>query len=254
MNYSLPATTLTPALVVFLIDTSDSMNEACDNSTKIEIVNASLREAVRHMIRRSMRDGIPQPQYQVAIISYNTQVENVLRGIRSLPELVSAGVPKLEARGETNTVAGFLAVEELLTEYIASLERNSIPPCPAPLVCHLTDAHFSTEDPDPVVKRIRAMKVADGSVLVENVYIADEMLVQPIADWTNWKGLMRENELKHDDAKRLFRLSSPLPDVYRQNINNYGYHLQKGSVLFFPGTHRDLVRLAFAISAGTHLK
>lgn len=252
--YTQPATTLTPALVVYLVDTSDSMNAALGDTTKIDLVNAALRESVRHMIRRSMRDGVPQPQYQVAIISYNTYVTDMLDGIRSLPDLVEAGVPKLVARGETDTTQAFAAAEELLKGYLESLSKSSTPPCPAPLVCHLTDAHFTTDDPAPVVKRIRAMQVNDGPVLVENVYMADDMLHQNVADWYEWKGVLRENEVRNENAKRLFQLSSVIPEIYRQNINNYGYHLQKGATLFFPGLHRDLVKLAFAISAGTQLK
>ena len=45
-----------------------------------------------------------------------------------------------------------------------------------------------------------------------------------------------------------------MPETYRQNIDDYGYHIQQGAALFFPGFHSDLVRLAFAISAATQLK
>ena len=252
--YTQPATTLTPALVIYLVDTSDSMNEPCGSTTKIDLVNAALRESVRHMIRRSMRDGVPQPQYQVAMITYNTHVVDVLNGIQSLPELVENGVPRLHAQGETDTLAAFSAAEKLLQSYLDALAKSSSPRCPAPLVCHLTDAHFNTDDPSSIVKRIRNMQVSDGSVLVENVYIADDMLHQEVEDWSDWKGVMRDAELRNENAKRLFYMSSALPEIYRQNINNYGYHLQKGAALFFPGLHRELVKLAFAVSAGTQLK
>ncbi len=48
--YTQPATSLTPALIVYLIDTSDLMNQLCGATTKIDLVNAALRESVRHMI------------------------------------------------------------------------------------------------------------------------------------------------------------------------------------------------------------
>jgi hypothetical protein len=60
--------------------------------------------------------------------------------------------------------------------------------------------------------------------------------------------------LTNEYAKLLFHLSSPLPETYRQNINNYGYRLHQGARLFFPGMHTDLVRLAFVISTATQLK
>lgn len=252
--YTQPATTLTPALVIYLIDTSDSMNEWCGEMTKIDLVNTALRESLRHMIRRSMCDGIPRPQYLVAILSYNTRIVNVLGGIRSLPELVEAGVPKLVAQGETDMAGGFVAVEKLLQQYQASLPHSASLRRPAPLVCHLTDAHFTTEDPTPVVKRIQSMRFSDGPVLVEQVYMVEDILRQPVQDWRQWSGVLKPNEITNIHARKLFHLSSPLPHSYRQNINDYGYQLQKEAQLFFSGTHPELVKLAFAMSAGTHLR
>jgi hypothetical protein len=252
--YTQPATTLTPALVIYLIDTSDSMNQLCGSVKKIDLVNTALRESIRHMIRRSMRDGVPQPQYQVAILAYNTAVTDFLNGICALPDFVQAGVPRLIAYGETDTTSGFAAVEKLLESYQASLQRSPTIRRPAPLVCHLTDANFTTDDPAPLVKRIQAMRFSDGPVLVEHVYMAEDMLRQPIEDWSQWSGVLKVNDITNEHARKLFHLSSPLPDVYRQNINNYGYQLQKGSLLFFPGAKQELMKLAFAISAGTQLR
>lgn len=249
--YNQPATTLTPALVIYLVDVSDSMNYVCGTTTKIESVNAALRDSIKNMVRRSMQDRMPQARYQVALLAYSTGVVDVLHGICSLTELLQAGVPMLSAEGNTDTAAGFRAVELLLQGYLADLQRKRAPRCPAPLVCHLTDGMFTTGDPSPIVKRIRAMNVSDGPVLVENVYMAEETLCKQVQDWYQWEGVLRANELADNYAKQLYRLSSPLPETYRHSINNYGYHLQKGAYLFFPGEHRDLVKLAFVVSVGT---
>ena len=258
-TYTQPATTLTPALVVYLIDASHSMNDFCGSTTKIALVNTALKNAVKDMVRRSMRDGIVQKRYKIAIFAYSTDarggrapiilVVDVLGGIRDLPELVRFGVPVLSAGGETDTAAGFAVVERLLQAHLIEFQRS-----PAPLVCHLTDALLTANDPSPIVKRIQTLGVNDGPALVENVYVADNMLRKPVQDWQQWGGVLKTNVLTNEYAKLLFRLSSPLPETYRQNINNYGYHLQSGASLFFPGTHSDLVRLAFAISAATQLK
>src|SRR5690348_14806825 len=84
MNYTQLATTLTPALVIYLVDVSDSMNYASGTTTKIESVNAALRDSIKNMVRRSMQYGVPQERYQVAILAYSTRVVNVLNGICSL--------------------------------------------------------------------------------------------------------------------------------------------------------------------------
>jgi hypothetical protein len=249
MRYTQPATSLTPALIVYLIDASHSMNDPCGAMTKIELVNRALRDVIKDMVRRSMRDGVVQRRYKVAIIAYSTQVVDVLGGIRDLPDLVREGTPVLSAGGETDTSAGFAAVETLLQDHLARFQS-----CPAPLVCHLTDALFTESDPSPLIRRIQALAVNDGPVLIENVYVADRMLRSPVSDWHTWGGVLKLRQLTNDYARLLLQLSSPLPETYRQNINNYGYHLQSGASLFFPGVHTDLVRLAFAVSSATQLK
>lgn len=248
-RYTQPATTLTPALVIYLIDASQSMNDRCGSTTKIDVVNIALKNAIKDMVRRSMCDGVVQRRYKIAIFAYSTKVIDVLDGICDLPELVRAGMPILSAGGKTDTAAGFAAVEQLLEAHLAEFQR-----CPTPLICHLTDAQFTSRDPSPIVQRIQEFSVNDGPVLVENIYVADNMLRKPVQNWYEWGGVLKARQLTNVYAKLLFSLSSPLPESYRQNINNYGYHLQPGSSLFFPGTHTHLVRLAFAISAATQLK
>jgi hypothetical protein len=247
--YTQPATSLTPALIIYLIDASYSMNDPCGSTTKMAMVNKALREAIKDMVRRSMRDGIVQRRYKIAIFAYNTIIVDVLDGFCDLRDVVKHGVPVISAAGETDTTAGFEAVEALLQEHLEKFQTS-----PAPLICHLTDALITVSNPVPIVRRIQAMKVNDGPVLVENVYVADRMLRSLVEDWGQWSGVLKLNQLTNEYGKFLFQLSSPLPETYRQNINNYGYHLQKGAALFFPGTHTELVRLAFAISTATQLK
>lgn len=249
MLYTQPATSLTPALIIYLIDASHSMNDPCGKTTKIDLVNQALKEALKDMIRRSIRDGIVQRRYKIALLAYNTKVVDVLDGVCDLPDLVERGIPVISAGGETDASVGFAAVEHLLQQHLTECQTS-----PAPLVCHLTDALITMGDPTPLVERIQAMTVRDGSVLVENVYVAEKMLRTTVHDWHQWGGVLKAGQLTSDYAKLFFRLSSPLPETYRQNINNYGYHLKPGSALFFPGQHLDLVRLAFAISTATQLK
>jgi uncharacterized protein YegL len=247
--YTQPATTVTPALVIYIIDSSDSMNEQCGDTTKIGLVNKALRSVLKDMVRRSIRDGIPQCRYKIALFAYNSRVINALNGICDLPDLLNLGVPEITAGGKTDTAGAYAAAETLLRENLYDFQR-----CPAPLVCHLTDGKLTTDDPTPIVERIKAMKVDDGNVLVENIYVGDRMLKKSVHDWRRWGGVTRENDLVDDYAKFLLRLSSPMPETYRENINNFGYALQSGAQLFFPGTHSDLVRLAFAASSATQLK
>jgi hypothetical protein len=247
--YTRPATTLTPALVVYLVDASDSMNQACGEGSKMEIVNKALRVTLRDLWRRSMRDGMPQHRYKIAIFAYSTKIVDVLGGIVDLPELLKYGVPQWNADGVTDMAAAFAAVEAFLEKRLAGFQRS-----PAPLVCHLTDAVFTTADPSPAISRIQGMHVEDGPVLVEHIYVAERMVRKSIQEWYQWQGVRRASDLTDKYARFLFDHSSPLPETYRQNINNYGYHLQPGIRMFFPGLQNDLIRLAFVTSIATQLK
>ena len=250
-KYIQPATRLTPALVIYLIDASASMNDACGMSTKIALVNAALKEVVKAMILRSMRDVKVQPRYHIAMFAYSTKVIDLLNGIRPLPDVMRVGGPPdlLAGGNSTDTAAGFAQVELLLQQHLASYKN-----CPAPLVCHLTDALFTTQDPSPIVKRIRAMAVEDGPVLVENILMTEKSLKRPPKDWSTWDGVLKVGHLADAYARQLFELSSLLPETYRLNINKAaGYQLKKGAALFFPGTQPELVRLALAASSATQM-
>jgi hypothetical protein len=247
--YTHPATSLTPALVIYLVDASDSMNQLCGDNSKMEIVNKALRVTLRDLWRRSMRDGMPQRRYKIAIFAYSTKIVDVLGGMVDLPELLQYGVPQWNADGVTDMAAAFAAVEAFLERRLVEFQR-----CPAPLVCHLTDAVFTTADPSPAISRIQGMRVEDGPVLVEHIYVAERVVRKTVQDWYQWQGVRKASELPDKYARFLFELSSPLPETYRQNINNYGYHLQPGAKMFFPGIQHDLIRLAFVSSIATQLK
>ncbi len=233
--YTKSATSLTPALIIYLIDISASMNDPSGSAAmqpKIEVVNMALKFAVRNMLRQCMRDLTVLPRYQLAIFAYNTQVYDLLGGIKTIAEVAQQiGTPELIANGKTKTEEGFAAVAKLLSVHLAEYQH-----CPAPLICHLTDG-LITNDPQALIKivqDIKAMHVEDGNVLVENVYVADHMLRKSVQDWHSWHGVLKVNQLTNDYARLLFDLSSPLPESYRQNINDSGYRLQPGAGAVFP--------------------
>lgn len=247
--YTKSATTLTPATIIYLIDISNSMNDPCGSETKIMTVKLALSATIKEMARRSMADGSLQRRYKIAIVAYNDTVQDILGGIRDLSEVLQTGIPDLQASGSSNTANGFAQVEALLQQHMAEAL-----PCPTPLVCHLTDGLFTTTDPTAVIKRICAMSVTDGSVLLENIFVANDTLQKSSDDLHQWRGVLKSSELKDEYARFLYRLSSPLPESYRNNINSFGYNLQPGTAMFFPGLSIDLIRLAFSISAATPLK
>ncbi len=254
LMYIRPATTHTPALIIYLINAGASMNELCGTTTKIDLVNRALYEAVQLMVQKSLRETKVLARYKIAIFAYNSAtVIDVLDGIRALSDIVWVGRPIITPGGDsTDATRGFIAVEQLLRVCRAEFQH-----CPAPLVCHVSDTLLLQQNTSAIFRfaqSIRSIRVDDGPVLLENVYIAENALQKVIPDWQLWGGVLQEKNLANDNAKLLHRLSSPLPAVYRQNMNEYGYRLQEGAAFFFPGLHPELVSMAFVASTAASIK
>jgi hypothetical protein len=248
MPYNVPATSKTPALIIYLLDISRSMNETVDGLRKIDVVLAALKKAVSTMVRRSTKGTAIAPRYRIAIYGYHQEVVDFLGGIRTVAELVERGIPQPNLNYGTQTARGFAAVEKLLT-----LELPHIQDHPAPLVCHLTDGIYGGADPEPIVTRIRSMAIPDGNVLIENVFYSKSVLAEPISNPQTWSGVKSIDQIQVDKtyARKLFAMSSVIPDSYLTTLREFGYRLQPGARMLFPAHKPELLQLAFAMSAAT---
>jgi hypothetical protein len=91
----------------------------------------------------------------------------------------------------------------------------------------------------------------DGHVLIENIYVGPNLTKQAISDIETWPGIMDVSELDNQYAQKLFNMSSLLPDSYANMINEDGYGMGSGARMLIPGTNKDLIELAFAMSGAT---
>jgi len=246
MAYSAVATSTTPVLIIYLLDISGSMSQALGDKRRVEIVSDALQEIATEMVARSTKGELVSPRYRLAIYAYESQVHDVLGGIRTIDQFVRDGVPEFSPRGGTNTAAAFLAAENLLQQELPYMEAH-----PAPLICHMTDGEYQGDDPTPIVQRIMQMGTPDGNVLVENIFISDKILRNPVADIFTWPGLVNEGELANDYARTLMRMSSPIPDSYLGEMQEFGYQLQSGAPMMFPAQNKELIRMAFTMSGAT---
>jgi uncharacterized protein YegL len=246
MPYTAVATSTTPVLIIYLLDISGSMSQILGDKRRVEIVSDALQEIATEMVARSTKGELVSPRYRLAIYAYESQVHDVLGGIRTIDQFVRDGVPEFSPRGGTNTAAAFLAAENLLNQELPYMEAH-----PAPLICHMTDGEFQGDDPTPIVQRIMQMGTTDGNVLVENIFISDKILRNTINDVYSWPGLVNEAELANDYARALLRMSSPIPDSYQGEMQEFGYQLQLGAPMMFPGQNKELIRMAFTMSGAT---
>ena len=252
MPYETVATQATPALVIYLLDMSVSMNDAVDeeaespSETKTELVTRTLTRAIREMVRRSTRGTQPLARYRLAAYAYNDQIHDVFGGARPITDIVQIGVPVMEASGTTDTAMAFEAAEKLLINMYGELSK-----CPAPIICHFTDGAFTEASPLPVAERIQQMTFPDGPVLIENIFFDHGALAEPVTDPYTWPGILSREELASTYAYDLYEMSSVIPDSYLRLFAERGYAMRPGSRLFFPGTSPDMVEAAFTMSGMT---
>ena len=248
-QYSAVATTPTPALVIYIFDISGSMAEAFEGSTRMEHVNNAIENSLSRMVRRSIKGEVIAPRYRLAMAAYSDTVLDMLGGIESIAEVAPRGFPRLSATNGTDTYSAFLWARDLLRGELPNLSGK-----PAPMVCHLTDGHFTTDDPEPLAHEIMQMSNADGDVLLENIYLGEDLTSRSINDVQNWHGLSDASDLRDPYARKLFNMSSPLPASYAREIQKEGYSLREGTRMLIPGASKELVELAFAVSGATPLR
>lgn len=240
------ATAKTPGHIIYLIDASESMEQPLEGERRIDHVHRALHASITELIGRSHTGNYFSSRYRVALIAYNETASDLLGGFLDIKELATLGMPTIEPSLRTDTHSGLVAARNLLATKLADIRD-----CPAPLVCHLTDAEFTHEDPEPIAQEIMEMRVADGPVLMENIYVGSDLPRFAVSDSRLWEGLNSEDELQNEFARKLFRMSSPMPESFTSTMRNNGYRLASGRRMFIPGTSADLVQLAFTISTQT---
>lgn len=251
MPYQALATAKSPALVIYLLDVSKSMNEPFDGTSKISHVNESLNSVLSQMVERSTRGELISKRYHVAMSAYSDTPNDLLGGIMTIDEIAKKGRLELTTLNLTDTAAAFAWARDLLKTELP--KRNGHDPThPTPMVCHLTDGYYTGDDPEPIAQEILQMTTDDGNVLIENIYIGPNMTRETIGDPKAWPGIFDVNELSDPYAQKLFNISSPLPEPYADFINvEAGYNLKPNCKMLIPGNNKELIELAFAMSGLT---
>jgi len=248
-DYLIMATQKTPALIIYLLDISGSMNRFLGSKRKIEIVQEALQATIKQMVFRSTKGGRISPRYRLAIYAYSDIVYDVLGGIVSVDEIAQLTMPDLSPQTVTNTALAFRRAESLLKKELPKLGN-----CPAPLVCHMTDGEYTGDNPVPIAQRIMQMAVPDGKAMVENIFISDSILKEPITDPYSWPGITPNTQLESKYAVQLKSMSSPIPATYRAMMIESNYHLADKALMLLPGETPDLITLGFQMSAATPIR
>ena len=142
MPHTIVATRSTPALIIYLIDISGSMADELDGSPKIEHVNEALEKVLIRMVQRSTKGEVISPRYRLAIAAYSDEPLDILGDIKTIDRVAKQGRPKLSTTNSTNTAGAFMWARDLFRRELPTLVG-----CPAPMICHLTDGRYTSEDP-----------------------------------------------------------------------------------------------------------
>lgn len=248
MPYLTEATSETPALIIYLLDMSDSMKAQIGGEPKIDLVTKSMKKVAREMVQRAMKGTTPSKRYRVAIFAYNDEVRDLFDGAITIDQFMNT-IPVMKPGSSTDTAKAFLEAEALLQKEWAIL-RN----CPAPLICHMTDGEFTGEDPLPIARRIMQMRIPDGNVLIENIFLDSDALPARVVDPYTWPGISSESQLASKPARHLFQMSSDIPSSYRELFEDRGYSIAPDAKLLFPGDTPEMVEIGFSASGLTGMK
>jgi uncharacterized protein YegL len=249
MPYEAEANSLTPALIIYLLDVSASMEQLLEGATRISIVNQALETVLKRTARLSLKGTQIAPRYRLAMIAYSDQPMDIFGEIKPINDVIALGRPMLQTFDATNTYAAFEVAKELLEEEIP--RTRGLKNHPAPMVCHLTDGEYNGNDPEPLAHEIMNMATPDGNVLVENIFIGPDLLKRPVGNAREWSGITSASELNNDYGRQLFAMSSALPPSYAAVMQRAGFAMQPGARMLIPGVSRELVELAFAMSGAT---
>lgn len=246
--YQNQASSKTPALVIFLLDVSGSMGRPMQGGkSRMQVVKDALKVVITEMVQRSIKQQKISPRYRIGMIAYSDDVYDILSGVKYVDEVARLGIPALKPLHRTNTTKGFLFVKKILEQEIRSIGKTD----PAPLVIHMTDGEYTCpEDPEPVVKEIQDVFVPDGNVLVENVFISEELSIST-TEAALWPGFKLGDDTGNPYGDSLLAMSSVLPELYWRSMWEMEYGIEKGTAMMYPGINFEFVQMAFAMSMGS---
>ena len=246
-----------PATLIYLVDISGSMNAKMrDGKTRIEVAKNAIQVAYAQMIQRSMRQGRIHPRYRVGMIAYSEKIYDVYGRIGSIvpiERLKDEGIPSITPQKSTNMAKAFRYAEKLIQEDIQKWSPKWLEECPPPMVINITDCEFDEEqarDPLDGAKKLQEISVPDGNVLVENIFITDQIFVPTSPQ--DWQGYKHGDTTGNPYGDKLLEMSSPIPRTYAQILREQaGLKVIEDAAMMFPGITREFIKFGFVMSIVT---
>ncbi|MCX8033411.1 MAG: VWA domain-containing protein [Thermoleophilia bacterium] len=272
-----------PGCIIFLIDQSGSMEEPMGGSDYPKCVQVArlINDLLREIgLRCKKEDGV-RDYFHVGVIGYSGSsassalqfldrtelldgsellaelilpisriADNPVR-VEELSELASDGrgghfVQKVirpvwlepKAEGRTPMCEALRLAYRAVSQWI-KLHRNSFPP----IVINITDGTSTDGDPQEIANDLRSLRTSDGAALLFNIHISRSVAHRPILFPSS------DEHLPGPPAKKLFAMSSILPESMRRAASQLGYSVDERSRGFaFNG---DLTAVIHFLDIGT---
>jgi hypothetical protein len=241
MPYETIPTTENPAYIIFVIEINKSLKTRIGKHSRLRLIHRLLDISLAQMMFRIPGGQEGLSAYRVAIITAGDKAKGLFDGFLPADDILKRGIPQFDPSGSnTDAVGAFHRTIELLQKELPKIQNS-----PAPIVVHLP-AGKPTGAIEPMAKRIMSMRVPDGNVLIENIYVGNSISDEPIADPFQWSGVLLFN--KDSSSGNFLNASSGIPNSYCSTMRHAGFNLDTWALMTVPGHVLDLLELGFYLA------
>jgi serine/threonine protein kinase len=274
MPYTAEISRTNPTCFLFLIDQSGSMDNRFGGDAgkkKSESVADAINRLLQTLVLRCAKAEGVRDYYHVGVIGYGNHVAPALGGslvgrdlvpvseLANNPLRVDQRIKKVDdglgglieqkvkfpvwfepvAGGQTPMCQAFDLAQQILRDFI-----GRCPGCFPPIVMNISDGQATDGNPEADAKAIRDLVTDDGQVLLFNLQISshNEKPVQ-FPD--------SEANLPDEQARLLFRMSSPLPPQMQEAARREGFAVSANTRGFV--FQADLVSVIQFLEIGTRV-
>lgn len=243
----------TPGLLIFLIDQSGSMTLPYDgNDTRTVFASRVINRVINDIIQRNFNGTEPKNRCFISVIGYGGDVKTICSGylkdlylhpkrVDVIKKKISDGagglvetdykmpiwVDPIDEDTCTDMKGAFEAAKKMAEEWIKDKPNN-----PAPVIINISDGmpyyeskngQLCMKETEDVANEIMALSNDDGNVLIFNVEIGNGSIkiLTPSDE--------EEMNVAGEPAKFLYRISSEIPDGYKDAAEKNELPLKQGS-------------------------
>ncbi|MEK8017895.1 MAG: vWA domain-containing protein [Candidatus Parabeggiatoa sp.] len=272
MPYSAEISRTKPSCILFLIDQSYSMDDPFggdESGAKKNAVADVINKLLQNFVIKCAKDEGVRDYYHIGVIGYGGEVGSAFSGELAGQELVPisqiANKPaRIEERSKKVPDGAGGLVEQSVkfpiwfdaitsggtpmcqamrhAHQILSAWFNDYPDCFPPIVINITDGESTDGNPSAVAQDITSLKSSDGDVLLFNVHLSSHR-------GTAIEFPDSEAALPDQYAKRLYQMSSVLPNSIKETASQEGFRVSTKSRGFV--FNADMVALINFLDIGT---